>query len=155
MAEADELGYAACRDLLGAGVVGRVGLPGATAGDAPLVLPVNYSVVGESVVVATAVGSAIARAAGREVAFEVDHVDHERHRGWSVLATGPAEVVTDPEEAARIRRTWEPRPWAAGDRPVLVRVRWTRLTGRRLGNDWTWDELTPVRRTVSPRTGHP
>jgi nitroimidazol reductase NimA-like FMN-containing flavoprotein (pyridoxamine 5'-phosphate oxidase superfamily) len=148
VAEPDVLTYGACRDLLGAGVFGRFAVAGAEPGDSPEILPVNYAVVGESIVIATAVGSRVARAVGHAVAFEVDHVDYARHRGWSVVAAGPAEEVTDPDEIARIRRTWEPRPWASGPRPVLVRIRWTRLSGRRLGQDWTWDELTPVRRTV-------
>ena len=50
------------------------------------------------------------------------------------------------EELAEIARKWEPRPWATGQRNLVVRVPWTEVTGRQLGGGWDpWQHL-PVSR---------
>ncbi len=83
------------------------------------------------------------------LAFEVDQFDYQRQRGWSVVARGRGEVVVDREELEHIRATWEPRPWAAaGARGLHLRLRWTELTGRRIGAGWDLGASLPVRRTV-------
>ena len=56
------------------------------------------------------------------------------------------ERIEDPDEIARIKRTWEPQPWAGGARPLYVKLAWDELTGRRLGQGWTYANETPVRR---------
>jgi len=43
---------------------------------------------------------------------------------------------------------WEPNAWAAGLRNLYLRVRWTELTGRRLGPGWNPVDELPVRRVV-------
>ncbi|MDO9496587.1 MAG: pyridoxamine 5'-phosphate oxidase family protein, partial [Nocardioides sp.] len=70
------------------------------------------------------------------VAFEVDRLDQDEHHGWSVLARGRAEAVTDPEELEQIESTYPPQPWASGNRPLLLRIAWTELSGRKLGRGW-------------------
>ena len=42
------------------------------------------------------------------VAYEADTIDPATHLGWSVVATGYARLVTDPEEPARHRRLMHP-----------------------------------------------
>lgn len=144
MHEPVELSYAKCRELLGGGVLGRVAL---CTPDHPVVLPVNYSVVNESIVFRTSPYSVIAgHDWSRRIAFEVDHFDYEDHKGWSVLAVGRGSRVEEPDEIAAIRRSADPRPWAAGARELYVRLRWDELTGRRLGHGWTHDNEMPVRR---------
>ena len=68
-----------------------------------------------------------------EVAFEVDQLDYDAHQGWSVVATGAAEVVEDPDAVQDLRASADPTPWAAGSRQLYFRLRWRELTGRRLG----------------------
>lgn len=144
MAEIEELSYAECRGLLAGGVFGRLALCTAAG---PRILPVNYSVVGESVVFRTsAYGVVATRDWNGLLAFEVDHVDYGDQRGWSVVAVGPGARVEDTDELDLIKRTWDPRPWAAGTRPLYVRLKWTELTGRRLGPGWTHENEQPVRR---------
>ncbi len=146
MGAPDELSYAKCRELLGGGVFGRVAVSTASG---PRILPVNYSVVNESVVFRTsATGLVATHAWGSSLAFEVDHVDYADHTGWSVVAIGPGLRVEDPDELTRIQRTWDPRPWAGGDRPLYVKLAWVELSGRRLGHGWTHDNEMPVRRSV-------
>jgi len=146
MSEVEELSYAKCRGLIAGGVFGRVAV--CTPGG-PRIFPVNYSVVDEAVVFRTsAYGIVAAHDWSQPIAFEVDHVDYADQKGWSVVAVGPGERVEDPEQLALIKRTWDPRPWAGGSRPLYVRLPWTELTGRRLGGGWTHDTELPVRRQV-------
>ena len=146
MPEVEELSYAECRGLLAGGVFGRVAV---CTANGPIILPVNYSVVEESVVFRTTPYGVIASHDWRmPMAFEVDHVDYGEQRGWSVLATGPGERVEDDDELDMIKRTWDPRPWASGARPLYVRLAWDRLTGRRLGSGWTRENEMPIRRTL-------
>jgi len=123
-----------CESLLRAQVVGRVGI--ATT-DGPYVLPVNYSVVDGAIWIRTGSEGLLGGVRrGTVLALEVDHLDHHRRLGWSVLARGPAEPVSDPATVARVERVQAPVPWAQGDRPVHLRLRWTELTGVRLGTGW-------------------
>lgn len=130
MSDLVELPVEECRELLDANILGRV----AVCTDAgPRIVPVNYAVVDDAVVFRTSPITGLGTAGwATEMAFEIDHVDYEGHRGWSVVAAGRAEVVDDPSEVAHIRSVWEPRPWAGGNRGLYVRLRWRQLTGRRV-----------------------
>jgi len=147
MPEPRDLEPQECERLLRAGVLGRVAL---STPDGPHILPVNYAVFEDTVVIRTSPYSVLG-SYGRNamLAFEVDHVDHERHVGWSVVARGRSWAETDPDVIARIRETWQPRPWASGNRNVYLRIRWESLTGRSLGSDWTRENESPVHRTLS------
>jgi nitroimidazol reductase NimA-like FMN-containing flavoprotein (pyridoxamine 5'-phosphate oxidase superfamily) len=137
-----ELAFDECVRLLNAGVVGRIAL---TTPDGPHIIPLNYSVVDEALVVATSPYSALGTYGdGLVVAFEVDRFDYDSHTGWSVVVRGRAEAVKDPEEVQRLRHMWAPRPWADGSRNLLLRIPWTEVSGRSLGGDTT----TSVRRVV-------
>ncbi|MGW3449344.1 pyridoxamine 5'-phosphate oxidase family protein [Streptomyces sp. NPDC001076] len=125
-----ELGPQECRALLSTHGVGRLAV---TAPDGrPAVVPVNYEVMDDAIVFRTAPRSVAATAAETEVAFEVDHVDEALSQGWSVLAVGPATVVTEPEAVRRLTRQAHTTPWAGGEREMWVSIRPTRLTGRRI-----------------------
>jgi nitroimidazol reductase NimA-like FMN-containing flavoprotein (pyridoxamine 5'-phosphate oxidase superfamily) len=129
--ESFELSQAQCETLLRAGVVGRLAL--STPGG-PHVIPINYSVVDDAIIVRTSPYSLLGTyARGSTVAFEIDQFDHEYHRGWSVVARGRVEFVTDEAELDHIRSVWQPHPWASGNRELHMRLRWDELTGRRLG----------------------
>jgi nitroimidazol reductase NimA-like FMN-containing flavoprotein (pyridoxamine 5'-phosphate oxidase superfamily) len=146
MREPVELTYAKCYDLLAAGGLGRAAVCTPTG---PHIVPVNYSVFDESIIFRTTPYSSLGTyARNTQMAFEVDHADHERQLGWSVVATGRSMIVQDPDELAAIRSYWDPRPWAGGVRPLYVRLRWRELTGRRLGSDWTAATEVPVRRAL-------
>jgi nitroimidazol reductase NimA-like FMN-containing flavoprotein (pyridoxamine 5'-phosphate oxidase superfamily) len=118
-----------CLRLLATASVGRVGL---TWNALPTVLPVNYAMDDASVVFRTGAGTKLAVAvAGAVVAFEADEIDSWYHEGWSVVITGIAHRITDPEDLDRLRRL-PLRPWAAGSREDFVIIRPTLVTGRRL-----------------------
>ena len=146
MSSSFDLGREECEALLRSGVVGRVALSGPTG---PHIVPVNYSVVDEAIIIGTAPYSLLGTyARNTTLAFEIDHFDYENQRGWSVMARGRADVVQDSAELEHIRQTWEPQPWASGVRSLFVRLRWSELTGRRLGNGWDPLLAAPVRRML-------
>lgn len=146
MPESVELSRAECETLLRAGVAGRVAI---AAPDGPHILPVNYSVVDDTIVIRTSPYSLLGTY-GRSamLAFEVDQFDYEAQRGWSVVGRGRSEVVQDGEELEHIRAVWSPRPWASGVRRLVLRLPLRELTGRRLGDGWNPLEEMPVRRVV-------
>jgi nitroimidazol reductase NimA-like FMN-containing flavoprotein (pyridoxamine 5'-phosphate oxidase superfamily) len=129
------------------GPIGRVAMATPLG---PRIVPVNYAVVEDSVVFRTAPYSELSTYGwNTEIAFEVDHLDHETQQGWSVVALGRARVVSDPEELAAIRGSWEPRPWAGGTRNLYVRLPWRELTGRRVGDHWSsLSTIAPHRKVV-------
>ena len=112
MNEPFELSPDECRELLSAGLVGRVAVCTPVG---PHIVPVNYAVVDDDVVLRTSPYSVLgSHARGSILALEVDHFDYERQRGWSVVARGRAEAVTSAEELNHIRRVWDPNAWASG-----------------------------------------
>jgi hypothetical protein len=100
-------------------------------------VPVNYTVVDDAIVVRTSPYSLLGTH-GRDttIAFAIDGFDHELERGWSVQARGRVEVVTARGELDRIRDVADPRPWADGVRTLYLRMRWTELRGLQLGAGW-------------------
>jgi hypothetical protein len=141
-----ELSTEECQELLSAGLVGRVAVSTPVG---PHIVPVNYAVVDDTVVIRTSpYGILGSHARGSIVAVEVDQFDYPRQRGWSVVARGRAEAVTGAEELDHIRSVWDPHAWASGQRNLYLRVRWSELTGRRLGPGWDPTEDLPVRRAM-------
>lgn len=144
MPEITRLSAAECDTLLRAGTFGRVALG---ADRRPEILPVNYRVVDDAIWIRTDPDGLLARAAasGVPVAFEVDLVDHERWRGWSAVAHGTAELVPDAEAHEPLAGRPAPRPWADGDRSAHVRIRWSELSGRKVGRGWDAHRAMPFR----------
>jgi uncharacterized protein len=135
-----------CTVLLRAGLVGRVAV---CTPNGPHIVPVNYSVVDDAVVLRTTPYSLLgSHAKGSVLALEVDHFDYEYQRGWSVVARGRGEVVVDSAELAHIRETWNPTSWAKGGRTLYLRLRWHEITGRRLGQGWDPMAELPVHRAL-------
>ena len=127
-----ELAPTECERLLRRGMFGRVAL---TTSHGPDIVPVNYAVRDDAVVIRTSPEGWLARQAdGQPIAFEVDAVDESRWHGWSVVAHGTGEVVTD--GGTTVAGPFHARPWADGDRSCELRLAWSRLTGRRVGDGW-------------------
>ena len=115
--------------LLSGSSLGRVAV---TMGALPVILPVNFLLDGDRILVRTSTGTKLdAATQDAVVAFEVDHVDPFAHSGWSVCVTGMAREVTDRDELARISRLplahWAPD---GGDHIVAMSTEF--VTGRRI-----------------------
>lgn len=144
--EPRELDVDECQVLLACGLVGRVAL---CTPEGPQIFPVNYAVYENAVVFRTAPYSVLGSLAwNQRLALEIDHVDYERRRGWSVVASGRGEMVEDPDEIAAIRSSWDPSPWAGGERQLFIKLQWTSLTGRQIGHGWAASDEPPVRRRL-------
>ena len=98
----------------------------------PSIVPVNYLLDEDHIVIRTDAGSKLAAAVrGAPVAFEVDGVDENHQIGWSVVVRGHAEEVTDPNKLTELRQTplvaWQPGP-----HPRYIRINATQVIGRRI-----------------------
>ncbi|KUN74121.1 pyridoxamine 5'-phosphate oxidase [Streptomyces canus] len=125
-----ELGRQECLRLMAKAPIGRIVY---TRRALPAVLPVNFTLDGDgAIVLRTSAASELVRAIeGAVVAFETDDVDAARHSGWSVVVTGTATAVTDPDERGRLART-VPVSWVPAPQAVFVRIEPELVTGREL-----------------------
>ena len=123
------IAWGECMDLLAQEEVGRLAV---VIGGHPHVFPVNYVLDGTDVVFRTADGTKLDGSMRESVAFEVDRLDSATRSGWSVVVHGVAQPVTT-FSPAYMRRPDALQPWAAGDKPRLVRITPMRITGRRVG----------------------
>jgi uncharacterized protein len=142
-----EMSAEECLDLLRTNIIGRVAFSTPVG---PRIVPVNYSMHGDDTIVfRTAPYSELGTYGwSSELAFEVDHLDYDQHQGWSVVAYGRGELVEDPDEVDDIRHSWDPRPWAEGQRNLYMKIVWHNLTGRRIGAGWSARSMAPVRRAL-------
>jgi nitroimidazol reductase NimA-like FMN-containing flavoprotein (pyridoxamine 5'-phosphate oxidase superfamily) len=109
----------------------------------PVVLPVNFCLDGDDIVFRTDPGSKLLASQGSApVAFEVDSTDPLYESGWSILAFGMANEVTEEAELGRLRRL-PLRPWARGTKAHWVRIRVVQLTGRRVPRAWRYPSPPP------------
>jgi nitroimidazol reductase NimA-like FMN-containing flavoprotein (pyridoxamine 5'-phosphate oxidase superfamily) len=115
-----------CHGLLESQQVGRIGF---TDPDGPVVLPVNYVMVGDCLFVATSPYASLGRhALSAPVAFEVDDIDDFTESGWSVLVRGHVSVI----ERHELSDVELPRPWAEGTRTLILKISVAEISGRRL-----------------------
>jgi len=126
----EELTEAECQMLLGSRTVGRLGFMTA---DGPQIIPVNYVVQGSHIIFRTASYTRLGRdVPDTRVAFEIDDIDESVRNAWSVLAVGAAERIDDEDEALDF---WDRKlldPWAVGTRTLLIRIRVSGISGRRV-----------------------
>jgi len=115
--------------------VGRIGFTGRYG---PEVLPVNYKVVGGTIVFRTEPNGALGedlrtgiRGAEYKVAFEVDEVDAATRTGWSVMVQGAVHHVEDEAEHAELTKIGI-ETWMSGERSLFMRITPTLITGRRI-----------------------
>ena len=94
------------------------------------VFPINYAVHERAVYVRTAPGTKVAGVGG-EAVFEVDEAAWMLTQGWSVIARGHLEAVTDPDEIAAAEQL-PLRPWADSDKPHFLRLVTEEITGRQV-----------------------
>jgi hypothetical protein len=127
--------------LLALTTVARVGV---TVDALPVVLPVNFAIDGNQIVLRSAPGTKLTAALTNAViAFEADSVNPMDHSGWSVLVQGMSRVLTDPDEIDAARRL-PLRPWANEDADQFIVIDVNRVSGRRL-NQWDRAALLPPR----------
>jgi uncharacterized protein len=123
------LGRAESIRLLATAQVGRLIF---TINAPPAVRLMNFALADGLIVLRTAAGTAVARKVNDAVlAFEVDDLDTATSSGWSVVVTGRATRVTDPELIARYQKM-PLAPWAPGQRDQFVKITTEVVEGRRV-----------------------
>lgn len=100
----------------------------------PVILPVDYVLDVNHVVIRSAEGSKLDAALdGEMVAFQIDSVSSDKPppaHAWSVLVRGRANVVTEPDEQ-RFLRLSQLDPSAGGLKPFFITIELDTVTGRR------------------------
>lgn len=125
----DEIDVDACMALLAEHHFGRVAVDD---DQGPVVLPVNYVFDGGGVVFRSDEGTKVdAAARSAPACFEIDAIDSRTRRGWSVMARGALDEVTDPDEVARLREL-PLDPFAGGERSRFLRLGVREVSGRRI-----------------------
>jgi nitroimidazol reductase NimA-like FMN-containing flavoprotein (pyridoxamine 5'-phosphate oxidase superfamily) len=122
-----EIDRAECLELLANQRVGRV----AYCDDlGPVVLPVNYALDQETVLIQISPHSTLARnLRSARASFQIDEFDYYNQSGWSVLVRGDATYVDEADLPADDDR---PHTWAEGERTLHVRITPHDISGRRL-----------------------
>jgi nitroimidazol reductase NimA-like FMN-containing flavoprotein (pyridoxamine 5'-phosphate oxidase superfamily) len=119
-----------CWALLRATSVGRVVF---TMNALPAIRPVNHVIDGHAIIIRSNLASAITGHASRDgavVCYEADEIDPDQHTGWSVIATGMARRVTDPDAISRYQQALD--PWVARDMDQVITISPATITGIRL-----------------------
>jgi uncharacterized protein len=101
----------------------------------PAIFPVNYVVDEDRVVFRTDAGTKLDGVTrGGSVAFEVDHLEPATRSGWSVILNGRANEITAFDSPAARERASRLAlyPWSPHDKPHLVCISATAVTGRRV-----------------------
>jgi nitroimidazol reductase NimA-like FMN-containing flavoprotein (pyridoxamine 5'-phosphate oxidase superfamily) len=126
----ETLERAECLRLLETAPVGRIAVSIAAL---PVILPVNFAIVGDRIVVRTVPGTKLDAATSHAVvAFEVDDYAPDGSWGWSVMVQGVCTEVVAPAERAALAAS-KLRAWAFGDAAAtrFVRIDLSFVTGRR------------------------
>lgn len=119
-----------CLNLLATATIGRVGL---TTGALPTILPVNFRLDGDRILIRSGEGAKMdAALQDAVVAFEVDDFDPIDHSGWSVVVTGVARAITDEDELRSLDVVPIAR-WAPRGNGRVVSISTDMVSGRRLG----------------------
>ena len=123
---------AECLQLLAGDEVGRLAIGGAVS---PLIIPVNYVLDGEAIVMATNPGTKLDAAGRGRACFEIDAFDRATRTGWSVIVQGPLEEVTPYDHTTLERvRSLPLLPWA-GEKDHWLRLVASHVSGRRIVRD--------------------
>lgn len=126
------LGREECLRLLGTVTLGRVGI---TIRALPVVVPMNFRLIGDRVVFRVGLGTSLDAAIHNAVvAFEADEVKPYGGGGWSVSVTGVAREITDPDEIAQMRHENVAR-WTEWGADRYIAISTDMVSGRRIPPD--------------------
>ncbi|WP_433194676.1 pyridoxamine 5'-phosphate oxidase family protein [Nocardia sp. CA-107356] len=126
-----ELGTVEAMRLLASAPIGRIVFSRQAL---PAIRPVNHLVVDGRIIVRARLDSRLTSAvrpvSSVVVAYEADEFDPVRRLGWSVVVTGLARTVTDPERITEYERLL--RPWVDSVTDTVIEIEPSIVTGIRL-----------------------
>ncbi|MCC5951362.1 MAG: pyridoxamine 5'-phosphate oxidase family protein [Acidimicrobiia bacterium] len=115
----------ACLTLLATEDIGRVAVMRRRS--APLVVPVTYVLDDQVIVFRAGFGALYPAVLAHPVSFQVDRSDTPSRTGWSVLVEGSVSELRQREVARAL-----PEPWMPGERPYLLGLLISEVSGRRI-----------------------
>lgn len=125
---ASDLSPDQCWDLLRSQETGRFAFVGHGR---IMIMPVNYLVHEGCIYFRTAEDGLISAAVpGQQASFQIDASRPDRNAGWSVLASGEAVKVEDPDLLKFLWGRVMPEPWGGGLRNLFICLRPAALTDR-------------------------
>lgn len=96
-------------------------------GVGPLVVPINYQVDADRVVIFRSGAGGKLNAVGQGIAVvQVDEIDPLHHVGWSVMIEGTTQWLYEEQDGSALDT------WAPGPLPFVVRMTPVRISGRRI-----------------------
>lgn len=114
--------------------LGRLGL---VVDGRPLVFPINYAAGDGAIVMRSDPGTKLRQGPGRPACFEIDGYEETSGVGWSVIAQGLLEDITDSDDArAKRLRALPVRPQAPGERSHWLALTPTEVSGRSFRVGW-------------------
>ena len=120
-----------CLSLLASVPIARVAL---AINAVPVVLPVNFVLDGDEIIIRSAKGTKLDASLGCEVvAVEADEYDAVDHSGWSVVVKGRVRKLTDPAEIERAAGL-PLRPWGSRNAHHYLAVSTELVSGRRVAS---------------------
>ena len=126
----EELGRDECLTRMATQRLGRLGV---VVDGVPLVLPMQFAMDGETVVLQTNQGAKAFHAPLASVTFEVDHVDWEKGLGWSVLVQGFEEDISSAiDDRSEALRSLAIQSWAPPPADRWLKIIPQKITGRLL-----------------------
>ncbi len=127
------LPHAECRELLEATTVGRVAF---VNHDGLQLIPLNFAVIDGYIFFRTSPHSILNDLADGmdEVVLGVDYHASLYRTGWNVTVKGSTFRVADQAIHDRVMSWSRLRPWAGGDRSVVVRMDPKSMEGRRVSS---------------------
>jgi uncharacterized protein len=132
MNDENELRLEECWELLRAQELGRLAF---TVVDELHITPINYAVDGQTLLFRTAAGNKLFGVElGGEVAFEIDDIGEDE--ATSVVVRGRARHLEEDEEHRADNLPL--RPWVGSDKPNVVEIVPTDVTGRRFPLSRPW-----------------
>jgi nitroimidazol reductase NimA-like FMN-containing flavoprotein (pyridoxamine 5'-phosphate oxidase superfamily) len=114
----------AALDLLAAAPYGRIVF---VRDGEPEIRPLSHLVDAGELIVRTRLNAALTRAlaadGGLQVTYEADRLDIARRTGWSVIVSGRATLVSDPDRRARYKDLLQIMLAAADDAVIAIQPR--------------------------------
>lgn len=129
--EIRELSAEECYQKLASHSIGRIGV---IVDLYPLIIPVNYTLDRDAVVIRTAPDTVIVDADQTKVTLQVDEFDLDERSGWSVLLKGHGRAVhfDDVDELYARTTATGLESWAPGERHLWIRITPDGISGRRI-----------------------
>ncbi len=128
---------------------GRIAINGARS---PYVIPVNFTLIEDKIVIRLGKGFAAYSLDGKAVTFEADEVAPTRHSGWSVVVEGVARILPY-EDVARLGSNL-PAPIVTVPGVRVFEISPFKVTGRAVEPDLRGERRDLAARSTEQGDGH-